>query len=211
MSSLTTASPLDLRDTALPAFLSPVMRFWNPVCGLPGFDVVIIQFVDLFEGETFGFGDEEVGKDETAETCGSPDEEYFDSETSITRTGFDEIGRGISDSPVPQPVGCSGHRHCFRADSERIEFASDNPCARSPRRGEEKDVDTDKGDEGLLSGDVGGSSTNTNNGDNVLTDTHSGGADQEELAATEIVDSPHTREGGNDIDDIGDNTHHERV
>lgn len=102
-------------------------------------------------------------------------------------------------------------RACQKDTYERIEFASDNPCTRSPRRGEEKDVDTDKGDEGLLSGDVGGRSTNTNNGDNVLADTHSGGADQEELAATEIVDSPHTREGGNDIDDIGDNTHHERV
>lgn len=107
--------------------------------------------------------------------------------------------------------GFPGIRAYQKDTYERIEFASDNPCARSPRRSEEKDIDTDKGDEGLLSGDVGGSSTNTNNGDNVLTDTHSGGADQEELAATEIVDSPHTREGGNDIDDIGDNTHHERV
>ena len=46
--------------------------------------------VDLFEGETLGFGDEEVGVDEAADAEGAPDEEDFGAEVAFV--GVDHVG-----------------------------------------------------------------------------------------------------------------------
>ena len=123
MSGLAIASPLNLLETTLPAFFGPVMRLRNPVRRPPWLDAIIVQFVDLFEGKAFGFGDEEVCKEETAKTCRTPDEKHLDSEASVTRATLDEIRGGVSDSPVPQPIGRSGHRHRFGTDALILEHS----------------------------------------------------------------------------------------
>ena len=55
-------------DAALSALLDPVVAFRNPFCGIPGFDVVVVQFIDLFERQSLGFGNAEIGEYEAAET-----------------------------------------------------------------------------------------------------------------------------------------------
>jgi hypothetical protein len=52
---------------------------------------------------------------------------------------------------------------------------------------------------------------NTDNGDNIFADTHTGSTDEEEFTATEIIDCPHTGDGGNDVYNIGDDGDDERI
>jgi len=113
-------TPLNIDNTALSAFLDPVVGLGHPVSGAPGLDAVVVQLIDLFKRQALGFRDEEIGEKETAETGGSPDEEHLDFETCIARAGLDEVGSGIADSPVPEPVGGGGHGHGFGADTLRI-------------------------------------------------------------------------------------------
>ena len=94
---------------------------------------------------------------------------------------------------------------------ERIKLAGNDPSDGTPRGSEEKDIDTDEGDQGVLCGFVGCSSRNTDNGDNVLTNTHTGGTDEEEFTTTEIIDCPHTGESRDNIDDIGNDSNNEGV
>jgi len=62
-----------------------------------------------------------------------------------------------------------------------------------------------------LSGLISRGCCNTDNGDNVLADTHSGGSNEEEFATSEVIDCPDTWNGGDDVDDIGDDTDDERI
>jgi hypothetical protein len=77
---------------------------------------------------------------------------------------------------------------------EWVEFTSDDPCAWTPRGGEEEDIDTDESDERFLSGLVGSWGCDADDCDDVFANTHSCCADEEELSATEVIDCPDTRE-----------------
>ena len=96
--------------------VDPMMRLGNPLSGVPWFDAIVVQLVNLFEGQSFGFRNEEIGEKKTPRAGRAPDEKHFDPESNITRTGIDEIRSRIGNSPVPQPIGCSGHRHPFGTD-----------------------------------------------------------------------------------------------
>ena len=94
---------------------------------------------------------------------------------------------------------------------ERIEFASDDPGNRTPGSSEEEDIDTHECNQGLLRSCVGGGSRNTDNGDNVFADAHTGSSDEEELTASEVINCPHARESRDDIDNVGHDRDDERV
>jgi len=134
-------------NAALSALFDPMVTLRNPFRGLPGLDAVVVQFIDLFEGQSLGFGNAEPGENETAHTSRSPDEEDLDTETSVTGTSLDEVGRGVGNSPVPKPVGGGVHGHRFGTNSQRVQLASDDPGNGAPGSSEEEDVDTDEGDQ----------------------------------------------------------------
>jgi len=97
---------------------------------------VLIQDVDGLEGETLRLGDAEVREDEAADAGGSPDEKDLDAEVCVTLSGVDQVGSGIADTEVPEPVRRGGHRHGLCADVEREDLAGDDPRDGPPRSSE---------------------------------------------------------------------------
>lgn len=172
---------------------------------------VLVQNVDGLEGESLGLGNAEVGEDEAADASGSPDEEHLDTEVSVASTGVDEVGSGITNTEVPEPVGGGGHGHSLGTDVEREDLAGDDPGNWSPSSSEEGDVDADEGDQDLLSGQVGVRDGNTDDGDDVLAEEHTSGTDEEERTTTSTVNEPDTRNGHADVDDVGGNGDQERI
>src|SRR5271169_2083282 len=83
LSLINVSRVLDVRKTALPALLDPMVRFGHPFSGLPGLDSVVVQLIDLFKRQALSFRDAEIGENETAEAGRSPDEEHLHSEPSI--------------------------------------------------------------------------------------------------------------------------------
>lgn len=81
----------------------------------------------------------------------SPDEKDLGLKAGVTGSDIDEIRSGVGNGPVEKPVGGRGHGKRLGADLEREDLSSDYPGAGAPRAGEEEDVDTDKGNETLLS------------------------------------------------------------
>jgi len=124
-------------------------------------------------------GNAEVGEQEAAGTGRSPDEEHLDLETSRAGLLVDQVGSSVTDTKVPEPVGGDGEGHGLGTDIEREDLTGDDPGDGTPRGGEEGDVDTDEGDQNLLSGGVGGRDGDTDDGDHELANAHSDGTDQE--------------------------------
>lgn len=62
-----------------------------------------------------------------------------------------------------------------------------------------------------MSGEVVSGSRYTDDGDNIFADAHASSTDEEKLTATEIIDCPHTGDGGNDVDNIGNDRDDERI
>lgn len=162
MVAVSSGNPFNISNTALPAFLDPVVRLRYPLGGLPRFNTIIVHFIDLFKRQALGFRDKEVGEKETAKTGGSPYEEHLDFKACIAWASLDQVWGCIANAPVPEPVGGSGHRHSFGTDAlcvrmfqgrksyERIKFSSNNPSNRAPRSSEEEDIDTHEGDQRFL-------------------------------------------------------------
>lgn len=98
----------------------------------------------------------------------------------------------------------TGHGEGLCADLERENLASNNPRDRAPRTREEEDVDADKGDQETLDGEVVGANNGAGDGDDELAHGHADGAEQEQLAATPLLDEPQTGEGRDDVDAGGD-------
>lgn len=94
---------------------------------------------------------------------------------------------------------------------EREDFTSDNPCDGAPGGGEERNVEAHKGDEDLLSSGVADGNGDTDDGDEVLAQAHADGTDEEKTTATEAFDTPHTGEGHDDVNDVGDDGDNERI
>ena len=65
---------------------------------------VLVEEVDLLEGKPLRLGDAEVREDERAQAGRAPDEEHLDLEARVSGAGVDEVGRGVRDSPVPEPA-----------------------------------------------------------------------------------------------------------
>lgn len=108
--------------------------------------------VDLLERETLGLWDKEVGVDESAGAETAPDEEHGGFEVAIFRA--DHVGGDDGDNGVPEPVAGGGESDAARADGQREDFADDDPCSRTPGRGEEEDEDGNECDLGIDGGQV---------------------------------------------------------
>lgn len=172
---------------------------------------VLVENVDGLERQSLGLGNAEVGEDEATNASRSPDEEHLDTEVSVAMAGVDEVGSGIANTEVPEPVGGGGHRHSLGTDVEREDLASDDPSDWSPSSSEEGDVDADEGDEDLLSGQVGVRDGNTDDSDDVLAEEHTSGTDEEERTTASTVNEPDTRNSHTDVDDVGGNGDQERI
>lgn len=115
---------------------------------------------------------------------------------------------------IPEPIRSRRQPHTPGANGKREDLADDNPGARTPGGGEERDVKADEGDHSRDCGMVvlfeaaGG---DADDADDELRDDHSGGADDEELAATEAFDGPEGQGGGADVDEGGDEGDQEGV
>jgi len=93
---------------------------------------MLVQDINLFQGEALGFGNEEVGEDETSQASAAPDEEHFGFQASVTGTGPDEEGCGIADGPIEEPVASSGQSDTLATDIEREDFPNNDPGNGSP-------------------------------------------------------------------------------
>lgn len=162
----------------------------------------VVKLVDLLEGKILGLVDE--GPDESdgdpAET--TPDPEDVGAEVGVLN--LSEVRGDESEEPVEEPVGGGGHRKTLGADLEREDLASDDPSCGTEGGGEEEDVDADEGELGAGGGVVGGRCCDTSGCDNVLRDTHTESTGKEDGTTTEAVNGPETREGGDDVDNVGD-------
>lgn len=129
----------------------------------------------------------------------------------VERAWAEEWKDLLSDCPVKEPVGRGGHGERLGADLEREDLAGDDPGDGSPGAREEEDVDADEGDHGVLSCLIGCAHNGTSDSDDELADSHADGAEEEEVAATPLLNHPETGEGGGDVDGRGDHRNDEGV
>lgn len=170
---------------------------------------VLVEHVNLLERKTFRLGDAEICEDEASNTACTPDEEHLCAEVG----GFDsrgagggwidEVGSGVTNAEVPEPVGGGSHGHGFGTDLKRIDLSSDDPCDGTPSRSEERDVDADEGDENLLASLIVDRDGYTNDSDEELADEHTSRTPQKQTTTTNAINGEDTRNSHTDVDDIG--------
>jgi len=129
---------------------------------------VAVEDVDLFERETLGFGNAEVGEEETEDTTSSPDPEYVRLETSRTGYVVDEVRSSVTDREIEEPVRSGRHGHLLSSGGGRVDLGGNDPGERSPGSGEMSDEDADESDEDFLGGLVAFGSGDTDNSDDKL-------------------------------------------
>lgn len=178
---------------------------------LPGLAALSVELVDLLEGKTLGLVDHAPDEEDADEAASTPDEEDLGTHVGIARTRVDHVRSGVSNGEVEKPVASSGHGEGLGADLEREDLSSDNPGDWAPRAGEEEDVDADKCNQSLLGRHVVNTSNGTSNGDNELADSHTDGTEEEEVAATPLLNKVETREGRGDVDARGNHSDNEGV
>lgn len=172
-----------------------------------------VELVNLFQTETLGFVDEEPDVGDADEASAEPDKEDFGLEIGEALAVVDQIGGGVGNGPVEEPVGSGGHAERLGTRGEGEDFAGDDPGERTPSAGEEEDEDADKGHGGLLAGNVldedvavlvlaGGQGAA--DGDDELRDTHADGAGEEQRATAPSVNGQEAGDGGDDVDGGGD-------
>ncbi len=184
------------------------------------------HLVDLFERETLGLWNKEVGKGQGDAAECAPHEEDFGTKVGIVLLDSDEVGSDDSKDlielvntmrcknqseertyAVPEPIGSGGETNTTRADGKGENLANDNPCGRTPGGSEEEDVDTDKCDHRgggrvvLLLGLAGG---DTNNTDDELTNDHTHGTEDKNRAPTQSLNDVERYRGGADVNKGGD-------
>ena len=159
-------------------------------------------------------GEEKRGKEETKyvresnthEAATAPDEKHL--ALHIRILCINHIRRRIRNRPVKQPVTGRRHTETLCADFERKQLARNNPGHGPPRTRKEENVDAHKGDGGALGRQIRGSGYGAGDGDDVLADAHADGAEEEEVAAAELLDHVEPWEGGGYVyrvgDDLGD-------
>lgn len=193
------------------------------------------EFLDLFKRKTLGFVHNKVGEDAGKETSTCPDPEYLGMKASLARTAVNEVGSGVTNSEVPQPVGCGTETQSLCTDVEREVLATDDPGGRSPAKenikkvsfdgengkvdgrdnspsgGEAGNVDADESHESLLGRWVGVTVGSTDGRDDQLADGHVHGTPDQESSSTESVHHPEGRNGADDVDNIRCNGEEEWV
>lgn len=103
-----------------------------PVKGLSSNADLVVELVDLLEGQTLGLVDEKVDEGDAQETAAEPDEEDLGLEVGLAGTVVDEVGSGVGDGPVEEPVGGSGHTEGLGTGLEREDLSSDDPGKGTP-------------------------------------------------------------------------------
>lgn len=170
---------------------------------------LLVQLVDLLEGEALGLVDHEVDEEDAEEAAGEPDEEDLGLQVGVAVAVVDEVRRRVGDGPVQQPVGRGGDAQGFGARLEREDLAGDDPGEGAPGRREEEDVDAHKGHSGLLPGETlyedlavvelaGGQGAADR--DDELGHAHANGPPEEERPSAPFVDSIHAGYGRGDVD-----------
>lgn len=183
---------------------------WHEAGGFPCLESLsLVHLVDRLEGKTLGLIDKHKDEDGANSTARAPEEEDLGLEVGISWSLIDQVWSGVTDGEVEKPVGGGGDGERLGTDLEWVELTGVNPADWSPGGSKEEDVEADEGNENLV-GDIG-IGGNSDNGDNVLTDEHANCSHQQELTTTDTLNKPHTRDGGDDVDDVGDETDEESV
>ena len=99
----------------------------DPVGTLSGVRDLSVQFINLFQGESLGFIDEEVHEGDADEAAASPDEEYFGLQIGVPLTIVDEVRCRKCNCPVQQPICRGSHTKRFGSDLQGEDFSSNNP------------------------------------------------------------------------------------
>lgn len=116
-----------------------------------------------------------------------------------------------TNSKVPEPVRCHGHGNCLSPNGQGENFATDDPSDRTPGRGEECNVYANKGDQDLLTGQIGLWQCDSDDGDQEFTDEHANSPDEQESPSTSPLDKVDPDRSGEDVDTIGDDAYREWV
>lgn len=180
------------------------------------------HLVDLFQSQTLGFRHQQERVDEGGSAETTPDEEYGRSQVSSGLT--DHVRGDDGDNGVPQPVGSGRQGNTSGSDGQGEDFTDQDPGTRTPSGGEEEDEDGDEGDLGVDSGDVlsdglTGSvgsklvetDSNTDNGNDELTDQHAQGTPDEQRSSTELLNGVERDRGGANVDNGEDHRSEERI
>lgn len=115
---------------------------------------LVVELIDFLETETLGLIDEHVDEENAQEAASEPDEEDLGLQVGGARSVVDQVGRREGNSPVEQPVGGGGDAQGLGTGAQREDLTRDDPGKRAPGRGEEENVDADKGHRSLLTGFV---------------------------------------------------------
>lgn len=168
--------------------------------GLPGLGALAVELVDLLEGETLGLVDHAPDEEDADEAASAPDEEDLGAQVGVTGAVIDHVRGGVSNGEVEEPVAGSGHGERLGTDLERENLTGNDPGDWAPGAGKEEDVDADECDQSLLGSHVLNTSDSTGNSDDELADSHTDGTEEEEVAATPLLDKVETGKGGADVD-----------
>lgn len=103
-----------------------------PSNGLSGNADLVVELINLLEGQTLGLVNEEVDEGDAQETAAEPDEEDLGLEVGLAGTVVDEVGGRVGDGPVEEPVGGGGHTEGLGTGLEREDLASDDPSQGTP-------------------------------------------------------------------------------
>ena len=205
---------------ALPILNLPESNSRNPPNTILRNANLTIQLINLFQRQALRLIDHEVNENNANETASAPDEEDLGLEIGISWTPIDEVGGGVCDGPIEEPVRGGGHGEGLGADFEGEDLAGDDPGDWTPGGGEEEDVDADECDGGFLGGvvvydDVAGSVLTSGccaeDGDDELRDAHADCSPEENWASTPLLDGVEAGEGGCCVDAVGDQADDEGV
>ena len=180
--------------------------------------------VDLLKGQTLGLRDKEVGIDEGAGAQAAPDEE--DGGLQVTLILSDHVRGNDGNDGVPQPVGGGGQTNTTGSDRQREDLANDNPGTRTPGGSEPEDGDSDEGNLGVDSRNVVGNAlgrvlgvgvglveadSDTDSGNDELTNKHTESTKDENGTTTEALDGPEGQRGRQNVNQSEDHGDKERV
>ena len=170
---------------------------------------ITVELAHFLQSEVLGLVDHEVDEGYSDPAESTPDPEDVGSEVGVLRAS--QIWCDESQQPVEEPIRGGGQREALRTCAQREHLARHNPSARSESRGEEKDINADEGELSNDRGVVIDARRRTACCHNVLRDTHTQSACQENRSPAEPIDSPKSREGRYHVYHIGDDGQDERL
>lgn len=195
-------SSLSLLLAGINLKLRSVVDGRNPTNRVPGTGNLRVKLIDLFERQALGLINAGVNKHTTDKAESTPDEEHLRLEIGVSRSAVHHVRGGVGNSPVEQPVGGGGDGETLGTGLEREQFTCHDPRDRTPGTGEEEDVDAHEGDEDFVRHIVVDGCAHDR--DDQLRDAHAHGTEHEKRATTPFFDHVETGEGGDDVDNVGD-------